>query len=61
MRDVSETTACADAHGNVYVAHASSMSSVYSSLYCKLHLDSLKLPLPAPIVPTGGLSRFEAR
>jgi hypothetical protein len=58
--DTVETTACADRSGNVYAAHVSSLSSVYSSLYCKLHLDRLGIPLPPPIVPTGGLTLLRA-
>ncbi|MEW6443935.1 MAG: PQQ-binding-like beta-propeller repeat protein [bacterium] len=58
--DVVETTACADRHGNVYVAHVSALSSVCSTLYCKLHLDRLGLPLDAPIEPVGGLSVLRA-
>jgi hypothetical protein len=58
--DTVETTACADRYGNVYAAHVSSLSSVYNSLYCKLHLDRLGIPLPPPIVPTGGLTLLRA-
>ncbi len=52
--DVIETTACAGPEGDLYIAHVSSESSVYSSLYCKLHLDLLGLPLQPPIEPVGG-------
>ena len=61
LPDVVETTVCADAHGNVYVGHVSSLSSVYSSLTCKLGLDRLDLPLQSPIEPTGGLTLLPAR
>jgi len=60
LPDVVETTACAAANGDVYVAHASTLSSVYNSLYCKLHLDLLGLPLQPPIVPVGGLTVLRA-
>lgn len=60
LPDVVETTACATANGDVYVAHASSLSSLYNSLYCKLHLDRLGLSLQPPIVPVGGLSVLRA-
>jgi len=58
--DTVETTACADARGNLYVAHVSSMSSVYSSLYCKLGLDRPGFPLPPPIAPVGGITVLRA-
>ncbi len=57
--DVVETTACADRRGNVYVAHASILSSVCHSLYHKFHMDLLGV-LPHPVTPVGGITVLHA-